>query len=65
MDLVTADKELVGTHWQHKITGQRVVVKEQFRVGMDIDSWVDCRDEQNACQMLISAQLVRDYQRIG
>lgn len=54
-------KELIGTHWQHKITGEIYVVKEQFRVGNDIESWVDLRNEHNVCMMMQTDSLVRDY----
>lgn len=63
MDMVTG-KELVGTHWAHRVTGQRVVIKEQFRVGSDIESWVDLRNESNLSHMIQTDQLVRDYSRV-
>ena len=61
---MTEGKELVGSHWQHRIHGLRVTVREQFRVGEDIDFWVDCRDTSDACIMMRAGQLVLDYQRL-
>lgn len=65
MDLVTTDKSLVGTLWKNRITGEQVQVKEQFRVGSDLDSWCDCRDDNNVCHMMTSTQLVKNYSRIA
>lgn len=61
---MTQGKELVGSTWQHREQGVMVTVREQFRVGEDIDSWVDCRDTSNVCIMMRAEQLVRDYQRL-
>ena len=61
---MTQGKELVGTYWQHRTTEQTVCIKEQFRVGEDIESWLDCRDANDTSQMLRSDQLVREYTRI-
>jgi hypothetical protein len=58
------NKQLVGTHWSHNTTGERWVIKEQFRVGTDIECWVDLRNADNVCTMLRTDQLVLLYSKI-
>lgn len=65
MDLIKEDKSLVSTVWQHKNQLFTVVVKEQFRVGSDIEPWVDCRDSNDVCWMMRADDLARDYTRVA
>lgn len=64
MDLVNQDKPLVSTVWQHVKTQELYVVKEQFRIGNELESWLDLRDNRDYSVMIRTDQLVQEYRKL-